>query len=73
MSSTAGTGNIKCPFFRRHGEYQISCEGVMEDSTTNVVFKTAKKKLFFLQTYCENHYEKCEYYRMLMQEKYKDE
>lgn len=76
-----GTRDIKCPFFRSHiaeetngkVDAEIRCEGIMEGCTHALVFDSRERKVTFQHIYCEEHYEKCEYYRMLMQEKYPDE
>lgn len=45
----------------------------MDGATTAVIFRNEKLKAFFQSTYCEKEYKKCEFYRMLMHEKYDTE
>lgn len=72
-SSTKGTGDIVCPFFRSHSAVQINCEGIMDETTTAIAFRRAERKRFFQRTYCERECGMCEIHRMLMREKYSDE
>lgn len=65
--------DIKCPFFDNHAATMIRCEGIMDDCMHIMAFKDAEGKRFFMRTYCMDHYAKCEYYRMLMQEKYPED
>ena len=51
----------------------IKCEGILHDCKNIIAFSDSAGKKWFLRTYCKNRYEMCEYYRMLMQEKYADE
>lgn len=71
LSATQGTRDIICPFFRCHSEREIRCEGVMDGTSTAIVFRRPKKKAFFKRTYCEGRCKACEIYGMLM-EKYND-
>lgn len=71
-SKTWNAVNIRCPFFRRHSEREIRCEGVMDRTSFALLFERAKDKAFYQQTYCEGRCECCEHYRVLMAEKYSD-
>ncbi len=73
LSSTRGTRDIKCPFFRQHSSKQIHCEGVMEGCTNAIIFREEKGKSFYQHTYCERNFDKCEHYRVMMREIYQDE
>ena len=73
LTSSSGVREIKCPFFKQHNEREIRCEGIMDDCSHAIVFKGRGKKAYFQHTYCEDQYRACEYYRMLMHEKYPDE
>lgn len=72
LAANQGTSNIICPFFRCHSDREIRCEGIMDESTTGISFRSPTKKAFFLRTYCEKQYKACEIYNMLM-DKYTDE
>lgn len=69
----ASTREVKCPFFESHSEKEICCEGIMEGCRHVMVFEDRNTKRFFSRVYCKDQYGKCEYYRMLMQEKYEEE
>ena len=73
LSSTRGTRDIKCPFFRQHSSRQIHCEGMMEGCSNALIFREESKKAFFLHTYCECNFDKCEHYRIMVNEIYQDE
>ena len=64
--------DIKCPFFRRHSRQEIRCEGVMDGTSCSINFSGARLKSWYQATYCEEHYDKCEHYRVLMDNKYAD-
>lgn len=64
---------MQCPFFLQHNELEICCEGIMDRCMHKITFRRRGDKALFLGTYCEKHYQKCEYYRMLMCEKYEEE
>ena len=72
LSKTTGTGRTRCPFFASHSVTDIRCEGVMDGVSHGMHFKEPERKAFFKRTYCDGSYQKCEYYRMLMAEKYPD-
>lgn len=61
-STTAGTGNIQCPYFIAHGKTEIICEGVIEGVNCRMDFKCQEKKTWHQQNYCEREYKRCEQY-----------
>ena len=69
-SKTWNAVEIKCPFFRRHSTREIRCEGVMDRTSSALLFERVKDKVFYQTTYCERRYECCEHYRLLMASKY---
>lgn len=70
FSSTRGARDILCPFFRRHDETEIRCEGVQDGMTIGNVFCSPKRKKAYQLDYCEKDYQKCMICRMLMRDKY---
>ena len=72
-SSTAGTGDIGCPFFVAHGCREIVCEGMIDGCRSCLKFESEKQKGFHQETYCENGYERCEMYLSIKHWKYWDE
>ena len=62
LSCTAGTGDIRCPFFVMHGKREIRCEGIIAGTRSSVVFQGEEDKEFHQKTYCENQYCRCEQY-----------
>ena len=72
-SSTAGTGEIKCPFFVAHNATEVHCEGIMDDSKLILRYCRAGDKDKQCQIFCSEMYTYCEIYRMLMREKYTED
>lgn len=72
-SSTAGTGDIRCPFFVAHGMQDIVCEGMIDGCRNCLKFEDARKKKFHQETYCENGYKRCEMYLSIQHWKYWEE
>ena len=62
-----------CPFFDQHNSREIKCEGVMDDCMHIMAFRESAAKTWYMDTYCKKEYKKCEYCRILMQEKYEAE
>lgn len=60
ISSTAGTGNIQCPFFVAHGKTEILCEGIVEGTKICTKFPDPERKAFHQMTYCEKEFRRCE-------------
>lgn len=59
-SSTAGTGDIRCPFFVAHNEQEIVCEGMIDGCRSCLRFRETAGKKFHQETYCEKEYKRCE-------------
>lgn len=53
------TCNIKCPFFIRHSQYGITCEGVVCGSETTSKFGSEAIKKKYMQKECVNYPNKC--------------
>lgn len=45
----------------------------MDECKNIIAFADAAGKRWFVRVYCKERYEMCEYYRMLMREKYSTE
>ena len=61
-SSTAGTGDIKCPYFVAHSDTEIVCEGLIDRCRAAMRFRDPDDKKFHKETFCENQYKRCEMY-----------
>ena len=72
-SSTAGTGDIRCPFFVAHSQTEIVCEGLIEDCRSCMRFKTPDPKTFHQKNYCEGNYRRCEMYCSIMHWKWDEQ
>lgn len=64
---------VKCPFYQydecrnRYKQYRIACEGLTEDSTLMLIYTYKRDYSIQLDTFCCEHFDRCEVYRMLMQ------
>lgn len=72
-SCSVHTRDILCPFFRRHSKIEIRCEAMMDRCSSALIFERECDKAWYQAQYCEERYEMCEHYLMLMQHKYEDE
>ena len=63
--------NVKCPFFKKTGKQEISCEGPYDgcDSVKQIYTNNSERNKQ-LKIFCECDYEKCEIYRMILSSKY---
>ena len=74
MSTTADTGNIRCPFFYAHGGRDLECEQIIWTAKVDIHrFPTYFDRKAHERIYCEMNYKYCEYYLALMEYKYKDD
>ena len=65
---------VRCPFYRSdNGKRRIICEGIVDGSTISVTYRGRTDLQKQISIFCACRYENCEIYRMLMNEKYKEE
>jgi hypothetical protein len=57
----------KCPFYHRHDDNRICCEGLDASHTINVVFEVPAKLKEYEMTHCNDigSYRRCRIYQML--------
>ena len=78
MPTSRTDTRVKCPFYQydechnKKKTHRITCEGLIEDSCLALVFQRRKDYQIHITTFCCQHYQKCEVYRMLMQ-KYEED
>ena len=63
---------VQCPFYKYDVPKRITCEGLIDKSNISLGFLIWKDYAIHIKTFCSEHYQKCEIYRMLM-EKYEEE
>lgn len=68
--TTYNSTNAKCPFYCGDSKYFVRCEGIVEDSTLTLSFRSQKEREKQFGLFCCDEYEKCEIYRMVMEAKY---
>lgn len=65
--------DVRCPFYKHDdGRGRITCEGIVDQSSTALIYGRKGDFLKQMEVFCCQHYECCEVYRMLM-EKYKED
>lgn len=65
--------DVQCPFYKHDdGKRRITCEGLVDRSSLSLTYLSKKDYEIQIETFCCEHYKKCEVYRMLM-EKYEEE
>ena len=64
---------VVCPFYRKHSDNRICCEGTDDDNTINLVFGDSKRLKEYGLSFCNDSkcYKGCMVYQMLNQ-KYPD-
>ena len=45
---------VVCPFYRRHDDNRICCEGTTDENTINLVFENTKKQKEYGERYCND-------------------
>ena len=64
--------DVGCPFYKfDDGQRKITCEGIVEGSSVVLTYLRKEDYVKQMEVFCQEHYPKCEVYRMLM-EKYED-
>ena len=65
--------DVKCPFYKfDDGKRRITCEGIIDDSSLALIYHNKHDYCVQIDTFCCEHYKKCEIYRLLM-DKYDEE
>ena len=65
---------VRCPFYKfDDGKRRISCEGLIDESSIALNYGRQEDFLIQMQTFCCEHYEKCEIHCLLQSLKYDDD
>ena len=65
--------HVGCPFYKfDDGRSRVNCEGIVENSTLALIFHKRADYEQQMELFCCQYYQKCEVYRMLMENKYED-
>lgn len=66
---------VVCPFYRRHNDNRICCEGTDESNTINLVFIDSKEQKRYSRDLCGSisGYVTCPIYQTLIANKYTEE
>lgn len=54
LPNTWGAKFVKCPYYKKHDQHQIVCEGINKESTTHVVFNDSKAKVAYMHKRCND-------------------
>lgn len=65
--------NAKCPFFRKDSALSIHCEGLIDRSSIVQYYRTAEDCSIQFDTFCSEHYRRCEIYDAIVKAKYLNE
>lgn len=66
--------DVRCPFYRSDdGRQRIDCEGIVDGSTFSVRYPRRSDWKIQVDTFCCDHYERCEVFQMIMDAKYPPE
>lgn len=58
---------VRCPFFLNdNGKNMISCEGLCAHGKINLTFASKADYEIQLDTFCKDHFERCEIHRAVM-------
>ena len=65
---------VQCPFYKHDdGWRRITCEGLVDRSSVSLSYQNTRDYAIQFDSFCCEHYKKCEVYRMLMVSKYDEE
>lgn len=65
---------VQCPFYKYDdGKRRITCEGIIDDSSLALIFRNKRDYEIQIETFCCEHCQKCEVYRLLMDKYDKEE
>ena len=65
---------VMCPFYcYDDGKNTVICEGAVEKSYNSWRFRSGKDLRKQMDIFCCDHFQNCEIYRMLMENKYPDD
>ncbi len=67
MPSVYEDVDAKCPFYKRSNKNSISCEGIVSNSSLTIGYVSPKEKATQKRVFCNDRYQNCEIYQMLMQ------
>lgn len=63
---------VECPFYKHDEGKRITCEGLTDKSSITLSYMRSRDYAIQFRTFCCEHYQRCEVYRMLLQ-KYEEE
>lgn len=79
MPTSRADTRVICPFYKydenskKKQLYRITCEGIIEKSALILNYQRKADFLIQLETFCCEHYKRCEVYQMLMDAKYAED
>ena len=63
---------VKCPFYRSYTKNSIRCEGFMDGVGIACSFRDHKDQMIHMDVFCQDRYENCEIYRMVLDTRYEE-
>lgn len=70
---TGRSTEVECPFYRKDKGLVVSCEGITEDATLHMRFRSAAHKTRHMDVFCCGRYKNCEIYEAVMKAKYAED
>lgn len=65
---------VRCPFYKYDdGKKRITCEGLLDESSIALIYSKQEDFQIQINTFCCEHYEKCEIHCLLQALKYDDQ
>ena len=63
--TTSRSKFVKCPFYRYEKNRTIGCSGISHGCSLTLTYRTEAEWNQQMHIFCEDHYDKCEVFRML--------
>lgn len=66
--------DVRCPFYKSDdGRGRITCEGLIDQSSLTLSYRQRGDYEIQIGVFCSGCYDRCEVYRMLMENKYEED
>lgn len=72
MSSCGASTKVRCPLYRKDGGVRLNCEGITDECTLQLNFRTKAAKNQQIGIFCRDRFRYCELYEAIMKAKYAD-
>lgn len=67
MATSWNAFYVSCPFYKSDdGHRRIVCEGICDRCSVELTFQCEQDFKIQMETFCKNHFQRCEVYRVAM-------